>query len=67
MPKGETVGNVVIDGKGGSRGRDRQRTTVEAKEKTAGNIYREQWRQRSSSRGRGRGSEYRGRDETVKQ
>ena len=26
MPKGETVGNVVIDGKGGSRGRDRKRS-----------------------------------------
>ena len=25
MPKGETVGNVVIDGKGGSRGRDRRK------------------------------------------
>ena len=24
MPKGETVGNVVIDGKGGSRCRDRK-------------------------------------------
>ena len=41
MPKGETVGNVVIDGKGGSRGRDRQRTAAEEKEKTTGNIYRE--------------------------
>ena len=36
MPKGETVGNVVIDGKGGSRGRDRQRIVAEVKEKTAG-------------------------------
>ena len=36
MPKGETVGNVVIDGKGGNRGRDRQSTTVEEKEKTTG-------------------------------
>ena len=37
---GAGVGNIVIDGKGGSRGRDRQRTTVEAKGKTAG-LYRE--------------------------
>ena len=29
MPKGETVGNVFIDGKGGSRCRDRQRTIAE--------------------------------------
>ena len=46
MPKGETVGNVVIDGKGGSRGRDRQRKTAEAKEKTAGNVYREHEKKR---------------------
>ena len=34
MPKGETIGNVVIDGKGGIRDRDIKRTVVEAKEKT---------------------------------
>ena len=32
-------------------------------QKIAGNIYREQWRQRSSSRG----NEYRGRDEMADQ
>ena len=30
MPKGEAVGNVVIDGKGGSKERDRERSTTKA-------------------------------------
>ena len=39
MLKGEIVGNVVIDGKGGSKGRDRKRTAVEAKENTVTRVH----------------------------
>ena len=55
MPKGETVGNVVIDGKGGSKDRDRQRR--QQRQKQAMEAAKKQTKEVKET-GRGRGSEY---------
>ena len=53
MPKGETIGNVVIDGKGGSRCRDRN-SYKETKTDNGGSKEE----MNIKEKGRGRGTKY---------